>query len=154
MIDPGQKAPDFELPSTDGEKVSLRALTADKPVVVVFYPFTFTKVCEGELCALRDDLSVFTESGAQVVAISCDSAPSQKEWAKAQGWNFPVLSDFWPHGEVARAYDVFNEALGCAMRGTFVIGTDGVIVDAFESGGLGEARTTERYREAMATLGS
>jgi peroxiredoxin len=152
VIDIGQEAPDFELPSQNGEKVSLSQFRGHKPVVLVFYPFTFTKVCEGELCAIRDDLTPFEAGGAQVLAISCDSAPSQKVWADQQGWTFPVLSDFWPHGEVARAYGVFNEQLGCPMRGTVVIDKAGTIVDAFESGGLREARSTERYAEAMSKL--
>ena len=63
-----------------------------------------------------------------------------------------MLSDFWPHGEVAKAYGVFNDALGCAMRGTFVIDKEGTIVDAFESGGLGEARDKDRYEEALAKV--
>lgn len=84
--------------------------------------------------------------------MSCDSRHAQRVWAEEQGYGFPVLSDFWPHGEVARAYGVFNEDLGCANRGTFLIGRDGTLVDAFASGGLGEARPAERYAEALAKL--
>ena len=80
--------------------------------MIVFYPFTFTGVCEGELCSLRDDLSEFDAVKAQVLAISCDSRHAQKQWATQQGFTFPVLSDFWPHGEVPAAYGVFNEQLG------------------------------------------
>ena len=87
-----------------------------------------------------------------VLAVSCDSKNSQKVWAEQQGYTFPVLSDFWPHGEVAQAYGVFNEALGCANRATFVIGTDGTIVDAFETENLGVAREADRYTEALAKL--
>jgi peroxiredoxin (alkyl hydroperoxide reductase subunit C) len=120
--------------------------------VLVFYPFTFTGVCEGELCAIRDDYSPFEQAGAQVLAISCDPAPSQKQWAEQQGWTFPVLSDFWPHGEVAKAYGAFNDALGCANRVTVVIGADGTIVDRFDTPDLKTARTGERYAEAMSKL--
>ena len=151
-IEIGQEAPDFELKATTGEKVKLSDLRGDTAVAVVFYPFTFTGVCEGELCQLRDDHSELEAAGVQVLAVSCDAAPAQKKWAEEQGFTFPVLSDFWPHGEVARAYGVFNEALGCANRGTFLIGRDGVVVDAFESPDLGTAREKSRYQEAIEKL--
>lgn len=148
----GQEAPDFTLKSTIGEPVTLSQFRGQKPVVLVFYPFTFTGVCEGELCAIRDDYTPFESAGAQVLAISCDPAPSQKMWADQQGWTFPVLSDFWPHGEVARAYGAFNEALGCANRVTVVIDAEGTIVDRFDTPDLKTARTADRYAEAMAKL--
>ena len=150
--DVGQQAPDFTLKSTTGDPVTLSALRGEKPVVLVFYPFTFTGVCEGELCSIRDDHTPFDSADAQVLAISCDPAPSQKIWAEQQGWTFPVLSDFWPHGEVARAYGAFNEALGCANRVAVVIGKDGTIVDRFDTPDLKTPRTRERYEEALAKL--
>lgn len=149
---PGTAAPDFELPDQNGEKVKLSDFQGQQAVALVFYPFTFTGICEGELCQLRDDHSQFTDAGVQVLAVSCDSKNSQKVWAEQQGYNFPVLSDFWPHGEVAQAYGVFNDALGCAIRATFVIGQDGTIVDAFETDSLGTAREADRYTEALAKL--
>ncbi len=151
-VEIGSEAPDFTLKDQDGNDVTLSSFRGEKAVALVFYPFTFTGVCEGELCALRDDLSDYEAAGVQVLAVSCDSRFAQAQWAEKQGYGFPVLSDFWPHGEVAKAYGVFNDALGCANRGTFVIGTDGTVVDTFESGGLGEARPAERYAEALAKL--
>ncbi len=148
----GQTAPDFTLKNQDGDAVSLADFHGKQAVALVFYPFTFTGVCEGELCALRDDYGEFTAAGVAVLACSCDSRFAQQQWAKQQGYQFPVLSDFWPHGEVARAYGVFNEALGCANRGTFLINTEGVIVDAFESPDLGTARHKSRYAEALEKL--
>src|SRR4051795_3211780 len=149
----GQEAPDFTLKSTQGDPVTLSQLRGQKPVVLVFYPFTFTGVCEGELCAIRDDYTPFEKSGAQVLAISCDPAPSQKTWADQQGWTFPVLSDFWPHGEVAKAYGAFNEALGCANRATFVLDKDGVVSSTFSSPDLGTPRAKAEYEEALAKVG-
>ena len=151
-IDIGTPAPEFTLKDQDGNEVSLATFKGDKPVALVFYPFTFTGVCEGELCRIRDDYSEFENAGVQVLAISCDSRFAQKLWAEQQGYQFPVLSDFWPHGEVAKAYGVFNDALGCANRATFLIGTDGVVVDEFASPDLGTAREGSRYTEAMAKL--
>lgn len=151
-IEPGQPAPAFTLKDQDGNKVSLADFAGSKAVALVFYPFTFTGVCEGELCQLRDDIGAYESADVQVLAVSCDSVPTQKVWADQQGWNFPILSDFWPHGEVARAYGVFNEDVGCANRGTFLIGTDGTVVDAFMTDSLGTAREADRYQEALAKL--
>lgn len=151
-IEIGQPAPDFELKDPAGEVVKLSGFAGTKPVLLVFYPFTFTGVCEGELCRIRDDYSQFEAAGVQVLAVSCDSRHAQRVWSEQQGYQFPVLSDFWPHGEVAKAYGVFNEALGCANRASFLIGTDGVVVDTFASDDLGTAREASRYAEALAKL--
>lgn len=147
----GQDAPDFTLRSTDGE-ITLSQFRGQRAVAVVFYPFTFTAVCEGELCALRDDLSMFENADVQVLAISCDTPAAQKVWADQQGWSFPVLSDFWPHGAVAQAYGNFNEERGCANRATFLVDVAGKVVDTFDTPNLGTARDIERYKEALTKL--
>lgn len=152
-IEVGTEAPEFTLKDQGGNDVTLSSFRGDKNVVVVFYPFTFTGVCEGELCALRDDFREFEQAGAQVVAISCDSRHSQRIWAEQQGYQFPVLSDFWPHGAVAKAYGVFNEVLGCANRATFVIDKVGTVRATFASAELGTPRGREEYTAALATLG-
>jgi mycoredoxin-dependent peroxiredoxin len=148
----GQEAPDFELRSSTGDTVKLSQYRGDKNVALVFYPFTFTGVCRGELCALRDDLSRYEKADVQVLAVSCDTAPAQKKWAEEEGYTFPVLADFWPHGAVAQAYGVFNEKLGCAMRHTFLIDKDGKIVDKFNTDDLPTPRDASRYEEALAKL--
>lgn len=149
----GSPAPAFTLKDQSGNDVSLADFAGQKAVALVFYPFTFTGVCEGELCQLRDDYSAFEQAGVQVLAISCDSRHAQRVWAEQQGFTFPVLSDFWPHGAVAKAYGVFNEQLGCAIRATFVIDKNGVVADEFHTDSLGTAREADRYREAIAKLG-
>ena len=151
-VEIGQEAPDFELRSSTGDTIKLSSFRGDKNVALVFYPFTFTAVCQGELCALRDDMSRYESAGVQVLAISCDTAPAQKKWAEEQGYNFPVLADFWPHGAVAQNYGVFNDQLGCAMRHTFLIDKAGNVVDTFSTDALGTAREAERYNEALAKL--
>lgn len=151
-IEAGQPAPPFSLKDHDGNAVTLGHFAGDQAVALVFYPFTFTGVCDGELCQLRDDIADYQTAGVQVLAVSCDSVPAQKVWADQKGWTFPVLSDFWPHGEVAKAYGVFNDAVGCANRATFLIGKDGVVVDTFATDSLGIAREAERYAEALAKL--
>jgi peroxiredoxin len=151
-VDSGQEAPDFTLKDQEGNEVTLSSFRGNQSVVIVFYPFTFTGTCEGELCSLRDGLSEFDAVKAQVLAISCDTRHAQKLWAAQQGFTFPLLSDFWPHGEVARAYGVFNEQLGCANRATFVVDTNGVVVDAFASPNLGTPRERAEYEAALAKL--
>ena len=151
-VEPGQEAPDFTLKDQDGNDVTLSSFRGSQNVVLVFYPFTFTGVCEGELCSLRDDLSEFDAVKAQVLAVSCDTRHAQKQWATQKGFTFPVLSDFWPHGAVARAYGVFNEQLGCANRATFVIDTAGKVVDTFASENLGTPRERATYVAALAKL--
>jgi peroxiredoxin len=148
----GQPAPAFTLKDQNGNDVSLAQFRGEKAVALVFYPFTFTGVCEGELCRLRDDHSQFEAAGVQVLAVSCDSRHAQRVWAEQQGYTFPVLSDFWPHGAVAKAYGVFNEELGCAIRATFLIGLDGTVIDEFRTDSLGTAREADRYTEALAKL--
>lgn len=148
----GQQAPDFTLRSHTGEEVTLSQYRGEKAVVLVFHPFTFTGVCEAELCSLRDDHTPYDAAGAQVLAVSCDPTPTQKAWAEQQGWTFPVLSDFWPHGKVAQAYGAFNDTLGCANRVTVVIDAGGTIVDRFDTPDLKTPRTAERYAEALAKL--
>jgi peroxiredoxin len=150
-VDIGQTAPEFTLKDQAGNDVSL-ADYRGRSVVLVFYPFTFTGVCEGEMCEIRDDTSVFDGAGASVLAISCDTRHAQAQWAEQQGFTFPILSDFWPHGEVAKAYGVFNEKLGCANRGTFVIDRDGVVAAKFESAGLASPRAREDYEQALAKV--
>jgi peroxiredoxin len=150
LIEIGQPAPDFTMKDQHGTEHTLSEKTG--PVLLVFYPFTFTGICEAELCRIRDDHSQFEAAGVEVIAASCDTAPAQKLWAEQQGWNFPVLSDFWPHGALAQAYGVFNEDRGCANRATVLIGADGTVVDTFATDSLGTPREAERYTEALAKL--
>ena len=148
----GDEAPDFTLADTDGNDVTLSSFHGSKSVTLVFIPFAFTSVCQGELCELRDNLNSFQSADNEVLCITCDRAPSLKEWKSQQGFNFPMLSDGWPHGEVARAYECFDEAKGCAQRRTVVVDKDGRIADLFQSGGLGEARDLSSYTEALSKV--
>ncbi len=149
---PGTPAPDFTLKDQDRRDVRLSDFRGDRNVALVFYPFTFTGVCQGELCSLRDDLSRYEAAGVQVLAVSCDSPFAQKKWADEQGYGFPLLADNWPHGAVAQAYDTFNEAVGVANRSTFLIDRDGIIVDVITSDSLGTARAQEAYEAALGKL--
>jgi peroxiredoxin (alkyl hydroperoxide reductase subunit C) len=152
-VEVGSKAPDFTLNDLNREKVSLEALRSGKNVLLVFYPFAFSGTCQGELCQVRDEIAEFQNDKVQVVGISVDAPFSLKAWAQQQGYTFPLLSDFWPHGEVAKAYGVFNEAAGMANRGTFLIDTTGVVRFA-EVNGPGEARDQSAWKKAIAALES
>ena len=150
-VEVGSVAPDFTLPDSDRAPFTLSEFRGRKAVLVVFYPFAFSGTCTTELCALRDDLASFQNEQVQVVAVSTDPAPTLKAWASAQGYDFPLLSDFWPHGELAKTYGVFHEQGGMAVRGTFLIGTDGVVKFA-EINGPGEARDQVSWRRAIEAL--
>ena len=150
-ISVGELAPDFDLKDQHGAKLKLSSVKGEKNVVVLFIPFSFTGTCTGELCAIRDDLAAFQNDDVQVIAISCDSPFTQKIFAEQEGYKFPVLSDFWPHGAVAQAYGIFNADLGCALRGTFVIDKQGVIRWSVVNG-LGDARNNGDYKSAITAL--
>jgi peroxiredoxin len=147
----GSVAPDFELSDQHGNKVSLSSFKGNKSIVLLFYPFSFTGICTGELCAMRDDLSAFQNDGVELIAISCDSMFTQRVFAEKESYNFPVLSDFWPHGATAKAYGIFDEARGCAIRGTFIINKDGVIAWQVINA-IGDARNLDDYKAALAAL--
>ena len=152
-VDIGQPAPDFTLKNHDGTEVSLSDYRGDKAVAVVFFAFTFSGICEDELCQIRDDFSDFTTADVQVLAISCNARHAQAKWAEEMGYGFPVLSDFWPHGEVTQSYGVFNEVLGAPHRATFLIDRDGVVVDSFQTPDVLTPREKDRYTEALTKLG-
>jgi peroxiredoxin len=134
-----------------GESVSLSSFKGKKNVVVIFYPFAFSGICTGELCAIRDDLAAFENDNSELLAISCDPMYAQKAFAEQEGYKFGVLADFWPHGAAAKAYGVFNEERGCAIRGTFIIDKSGILRWQVVNG-LGDARNIADYKAALATL--
>ena len=150
-VDVGDEAPDFELPDQTRTPVRLSSFRGRKKVVVVFYPLSFTGVCQGELCAIRDSIADFATDDVQVLAISCDSTAVHAKWADEQGYTFPLLADFWPHGEVARTYGVLDEASGLALRGTFVVDLDGTVAYKVVNA-IPDARDVEEYKKVLASL--
>ncbi|GAB3350811.1 peroxiredoxin [Modestobacter lapidis] len=146
----GDTAPEFSLPDQDKQVVSLEGLRG-APVLVVFYPFAFSGICTGELCQLRDELATYTEAGVQVVAISTDPVFSLKAFRAQEGFDFPLLSDFWPHGATAQTYGVFNDKAGMALRGTFLVDAGGTIVFT-EVNQPGDARAQAGWKDAVGRL--
>ena len=147
----GDHAPDFELVNQYGETVKLSDFRGKKPVVVVFYPLSFSGICTGELCEIRDNFAKFEKEDVELLAISVDSKFVQKQFAEHEGYKFSVLADFWPHGSVAQAYGVFIEEAGIANRATFVINKDGELVAKFVTA-PGQARSLDEYDRALASL--
>jgi peroxiredoxin len=121
----GGPAPDFTLRDQFGQDVTLSSFRGRKAVALLFYPFAFSGVCTGELSGVRDRLDEFLTFETEVLAISCDPVYSLRAFADAEGLNFPLLSDFWPHGAVASAYDVFDESKGRARRSSYVVDREG-----------------------------
>jgi peroxiredoxin len=147
----GEPAPDFTLRDQNNEEVSLSSFRDEKAVLIIFYPLAFTGICTGELCRVRDELSTFQNDDVQVLTISVDSVFSHKVFSEREGYEFPLLSDFWPHGRVAQQYGVFNETTGFADRGTFLVDKTGVIRFT-EHNGPGQGRDATVWQEAIKSL--
>jgi len=126
-LDVGDEAPDFELRDQHGRPVRLSSFRGSKAVVLMFYPFAFSRVCTGELCEVRDSLPQWESEDVQLLAVSCDMMFSLRAFAEHDGLTFPLLSDFWPHGAVAAEYGVFNDETGAANRSTYIIDKSGTV---------------------------
>jgi mycoredoxin-dependent peroxiredoxin len=150
-VEVGEHAPDFTLRDQNGQKVTLSSFRGQQNVLLVFYPFAFSRICTAELCQVRDDLPRYQNPGLQIMAVSVDSPYALKSYAEKEGYEFPLLADFWPHGAVAQAYGVFNDIAGMANRGTFLIDKAGVVRFA-EMNAPGEARDQGVWQKAIAEL--
>jgi mycoredoxin-dependent peroxiredoxin len=151
MIEVGQPAPDFTLRDQNNEEVTLSSFRDDKAVLVIFYPLAFTGICTGELCTVRDDISHYQNDNVQVVTISVDSPYSHKIFSEREGYEFPLLSDFWPHGAVAQSFGVFNDETGFSNRGTFLVDKTGVVRFA-EMNPPGQGRDAAEWLKAIEAL--
>lgn len=147
----GAKAPDFALYDQNKELVSLSELAGSKSLIV-FIPFPFTGHCDNEGCAIRDGLGGLEAIDAKVVVITDHAVPVNARWAADNGFDFPVLSDFWPHGVVTQAYDAFNDMLGAANRVTYILDGDGIIRNVIATESLSIPREYELYGQALAAL--
>ncbi len=120
-------APDFTLRDQFGQDVTLSSYRGTKAVVILFYPYAFSGVCTGEMAGIRERLDEFLTFDTEVLAISCDPVYSLRAFADAEGLNFPLLSDFWPHGEVAKAFEVFDDVKGTPRRSSYVVDREGML---------------------------
>jgi peroxiredoxin len=147
----GELAPDFELRDQHGTPVRLSGRRGASNVVLVFYPFAFSSVCSSELCALRDSFPEVRRPDVELMAVSADSVFALRTWSDAEGFSFALLSDFWPHGAVARSYGVFDENMGAARRGTFILDKAGVVRWKVVNP-IPQARDVADYQKALAEL--
>lgn len=147
----GSPAPTFSLRAHTGDTHDNDSLRGSK-ALIVFIPFPFTGNCDGEACSLRDNIAELDGLDAKVVVITTHAGPTNKEWATKEGLPFPVLSDYWPHGEVARAFGCFNEQVGSVTRSTYVLDSDGVVRDIIATDSLGETRSFGDHAAALAAI--
>ena len=147
----GDEAPDFELPDQHGRTVRLADLRGRKAALIVFYPWAFTGVCGGELHAVQARLDELASDEVEVIAVSTDSMYALRAFADQEGFTFALVSDFWPHGAVARAYGVLHEGIGIALRGSFLVDREGILRWAVVHG-IPDAREVDDYVAAISAL--
>jgi len=150
-LEVGTAAPGFSLPDQSNSPVSLDDLKGRK-TVIAFMPFAFSGICTGEVCELRDNLTQLQSLDANVVVITVDAFFSNAKWAEAEGIEYPVLADSWPHGATAKAYDTFNDGVGCANRSTYILDEEGIIRAAITSDDLGTPRSYSDYVSALEAI--
>jgi mycoredoxin-dependent peroxiredoxin len=147
----GDEAPDFELQDQHGQRVRLSSLRGAKAALVVFYPWAFSRVCGGELAVLQAQLDEIAGDDVALLAVSTDPIFALRAYADQEGITFPLLSDFWPHGAVAKDYGVFSEEVGIALRGSFLVDRDGVVRWTVVND-IPDARDVDEYKKAIASL--
>ncbi len=149
----GGEAPDFTLRDQFGADLTLSSFRGTKAVALLFFPFAFSGVCTGEMTGIRDRLDEFVTFDTEVLAISCDSIFALRQFSEADGLNFPLLSDFWPHGGVAREFDVFNEGLGAARRSSYIVDREGRITWAVHNENAASRDLDEHLRQLALAAG-
>ncbi len=150
----GAAAPDLTLRDQHGAALGLADLRGG-PALVVFYPYAFSGVCTSELRDLARSAELATaldRTGAVLVGVSCDPVFTQRAFADAEGLDFPLLSDFWPHGALAAAFGVLDAKRGCPRRSSFLLDADGVVRWALHHG-MGEPRTVTQHLAALDAVG-
>jgi peroxiredoxin len=125
-LPPGTEAPDFRLPSTPDQTLSLMEFRG-QPVILVFYPEDWSPVCSDQLALYQELLPEFQKFNAELLGISVDGIWSHLAFAKDRNLEFPLLADFEPKGEVARTYQVYRAADGTSERALYVIDADGMV---------------------------
>ena len=149
----GDAVPDFTLRDQHGRRRSPAQWRDERSVVLVFFPFAFSGVCTGELRELREQSGRIAEAGGELLAVSCDPMFALRVFADQDGLEFPLLSDFWPHGEVASAYGAFDAEHGCPTRSSFVVDPAGVLRWCVHNA-MGEARSVDDYVRALEAIGT
>jgi peroxiredoxin len=125
-LPPGSPAPDFDLPATSGQSVSLAELRG-QPVILAFYPADWSPVCSDQMALYQQVLPEFQKFDAELFGVSVDGVWSHLAFARDRNVHFPLLADFEPKGEVARAYHVYRDREGTSERALYVIDADGIV---------------------------
>jgi peroxiredoxin len=158
VIQVGQEAPDFELPSSElengkpGKKIKLSDYRGKKSVVLAFYPLDFSPTCSSENECFREDYSEFVTADAQVLGISVDSVWTHLAFSKQMGLKYPLLADFQPRGEVAKKYGLFADDKGTTARATVIVDKQGKVAWVKEQE-RSKARDNKVILEELAKLG-
>jgi peroxiredoxin len=126
ILPPGREAPDFTLRVTPDQGLSIRELRGRR-VILAFYPADWSPVCGDQMALYNQVLPEFRDRGAELVGISVDGAWCHQAFARERNLRFPLLADFEPKGEVARAYGAYRHGEGVAERALFVLDEQGVI---------------------------
>ena len=146
----GDKAPEFDLEVTRGERVRLSDFCGRSNVLLVFHPFAFTPVCEEEALDLQENIGSFRDAQTEIVLVSCDPSPSRQAWRKHLGAEYTFASDFWPHGKASKAFGVFNEETGAPHRGTFLLDREGTVFWSLVN--VKDEQRTEMVPDSLETL--
>ena len=146
MIEAGDRLFDFALENQYGETITSTGLSHG-PVLLVFYPWAFSRVCGAELAGIQDNYDFFASHGVRVAAISVDHKFTLRSYAESLGAQFDLLADFWPHGAVARAAGAFDEQRGVATRLSLLV-VDGIVQKTFTSA-MTQARSMDGYQQAV-----
>ena len=151
-LPPGTEAPDFRLPTTPDQTLSLMEFRG-QPVILVFYPEDWSPVCSDQLALYQELLPEFQKFNAELLGISVDGIWSHIAFAKDRNLHFPLLADFEPKGDVARTYQVYRATDGTSERALYVIDADGIVHWSYVSpvginpGADGILRALESLRE-------
>ena len=146
----GVQAPDFTLPSTSGEKVTLSSFRGQQPVLIAFFPLAFTSTCTEELCGFSDEYDRFGEAGVKVLPISVDAVPSLREFKAKYGMKTDLLSDF--RRDATRAYGVLNEERYYSNRSYFLVDRDGIVRWSYVEANNGQRRGNAEILAELAKL--
>ena len=142
----GDKIPEFELYNHDKTKHSDKDFLGKK-TMFVFMPFPFSSVCDKEICELRDYQDSFMKEDTNTVLITVGASPTNRAWSEHYNIEFPILSDFWPHGEVSKKFGCFSDEAGIALRYTYITDENNVVTEIIKSEEIPVERDFSLYKE-------
>jgi len=152
-LEGGDEAPDFELRDQHGQRVRLSSYRGSKAVLLVFFPSAFSPVCSSELSTLGETATTLAGRDVELLTVSCDPMFTLRAFSDAEGVDFRMLTDFWPHGKVSSAYDVFDRDFGCSKRSTFIVDRTGIVRWQVHNA-MPDLRSVDDYLEALDVVGS